>query len=233
MHLEKCNYPCPNRASCYFIKRNQHEGEIDAVRVRNKVLCSGYKVYESVCQLTEKDYRITLLKSLKNYSITLSYLWFLKPKFRSALIRIPKEQLQVSIYNLEQSQDLPSLQKLFLIKDTESFNEFTMIVSKGIENIHFNIDTEWISKEKLEELLTWTKSFKSNVSFDSCLTSWLVNGECPYKKDYIDISYDGTLRKCPFKKDNIGNLSQIRIEDAFLIDSKCDCVYKTIFGGQK
>ena len=38
---------------------------------------------------------------------------------------------------------------------------------------------------------------------DSCLTSWIINKECPYTTNYIDISYDWTVRRCPFEKEGV------------------------------
>ena len=42
-----------------------------------------------------------------------------------------------------------------------------------------------------------------NVSLDSCLLNWIINSECVFTRNYIDVSYDGSLRKCPYNKDGI------------------------------
>jgi len=73
-----------------------------------------------------------------------------------------------------------------------------------------------------------------NVSIDSCAFSWVANGCCPYNSgSYIDITFDGTLRTCPF------NVHGVPIKDVYdgtyesLFKLRCKpekCKYKDIFG---
>jgi hypothetical protein len=67
---------------------------------------------------------------------------------------------------------------------------------------------------------------------DSCLTGVLFDNKCSYtKENCIDITYDGTIRRCPFAKNGIKLPKNIELDKLWELDlPECDCAFKKLFG---
>jgi hypothetical protein len=196
-----------------------------------------------------ESYFISLLEEHSNYNITASSLLFDSDytKYfnrRTDLIN----QLQVSVYTNIDIVKFENYQKLFLIKDYNSFVLSNELMNEMTGKLHFLIDQNLIRQSSGKQFLAdIIKNFHSRKdkqqSCDTCLTSWVVNGHCPYENsNYIDITFDNTIRKCPYAKKGIKvnsvDLSQIEsymklnLWDHIDIDPTFKCIYHELFKGE-
>lgn len=207
LHLQttnQCKKSCPHVDVCYHHNKNI-DGDAGTF---NKDLIfdwadRGYKIYESVCELPLGEcLRVLALLQRPNYSVTLSY--FLFDKHRVILGKY-KEQLQITVYSLKQALSVHDYQKLFLIKDQQTFSFFKdHIQNPDLKMMHFVIDKNWIDRNKAGNIIAIYASRKSDtITLDSTFMSYILNGRDIYEDDYIDITYDGTLRRSPFDKDGV------------------------------
>jgi len=231
--MEPCSYNCSNLDVCYHrnksISLKSTKGVLP-INFREQMLSQGYIIHESKCTpLT--IWHENLLKMYPNYHITIPYQLFEQSK-----IIIPIKQVQITIYTKEQALKILNYQKLFLIKNNQTLQ---YVINEGLWNtpyshMHFCIDQNWITKKKLQEIFYYRMlSNSSNISIDSCADSWITNGRCPYSNgSYIDITYDNTLRTCPFNKIGIP-ISKIyngNYESLFV--TQClpeQCTYSNLF----
>lgn len=120
LHQQRCEENCPHASVCYH--KNKDVRNIDVKIKRVDLLKSGYTVYESLCNSISKD-NLQLLKKYKNYNITLSYntIYDLLTGKSYKFLLQRKDQIQVTVYNRLQAIVLKEFQKIFLVKDKESF----------------------------------------------------------------------------------------------------------------
>lgn len=199
LHMERCSRQCENRSCCYHVNKDiifDNDLEISSGQWL-WFLRKGYLVYESLCNGIPA-WSWHLLKFYKNYNITIS-----ADQYEPYLHRV-KDQVQITIYNEEDAKQFKEYQKLFLIKDDTSWDFFLKYCNTDVsEKLHYIFDHSYISKDQLriaaENKMYWKIS--STMTIDSCFTSFLLNGRCPYSYgNYIDITYDGTVRRCPYSK---------------------------------
>lgn len=245
IHAYACNNrKCPERHVCYLCKRPNEgnsilpsvyrdilniidtENETSEVHIATDVLTSDIK------HLIKEKAVITIPFSLyrKHYD-------FFKDK---------KEYIQVTVYKLDDiflnEFDLLDVQKLFLIKDNNSLqiaSEVVFYSNIELGKIHFPIDIEY-AKENMQYitgfLLEYIKNFgvdnDSIISIDNCAIGCLINKQCPYIDNYVDINYDGTYRKCPFAINgfSIGNKS---INDMISTIYEPKCWWSYIFSNKR
>lgn len=227
LHMMKCEDKCHNDSSCYHLQKNIIVNDTYNFDIEYW-LKKGYIIYNSLCKpIKENDLR--LLELYKNYNITISCL----DVIISEIMQF-KNQIQLSVYDSSDLTIYADFQKLFLIKDLESYAICLYIITNNITKygrIHFNIDQN--TKNIKDYIHYISKIFNflkpSLFSLDSCFTSWVINGKCPYDdNNYIDITYDGTARKCPFNKN--GNiLSNDTTLDIFKFAASHEkCLYKEL-----
>ena len=234
LHMERCYTGCPNETVCYHKRKDISSDKTEEIlppNFRQEMLKAGYKLYESVCSVHIIDW--TLLVLYKNYNLTLPYPLF--EFWRSDLVDF-KKQLQISVYTKEQARKILDYQKLFLIKDDASLK---YAIEEQLWNIpysymHFNIDQNYITKKTLQEIL-YHRMLSNTVgtTIDSCAENWIINDECPYEhKQYIDITFDGTLRTCPFSKTGVPLKSVYdgTYDSLFKFCKPEQCKYAEIFG---
>jgi len=226
LHLEGCSQKnCPHFNICYLQKRKIQETNFDKSKFdREYFLKKNYLIYEAICNKVS-DENIKLLETYNNYNITLSYNSFILQK---DILSKFKKQLQITVYNEDHLKVLEEYQKLYLVKDSDSLKFSIRHSSEPWNNIHYTIDMNYISKDTyLFIMLAILKSNSKNITIDSCADNVMNNNQCVYKKTYIDINYDGTIRRCPFQETGVylGNSSE-EIEKAFdiLFQSK-KCKY--------
>jgi hypothetical protein len=228
LHMDPCSHDCPNASVCYHKRKEISSGNTQDVLTsdfRGAMLDLGYTIHEALCSSVPIE-TITLLALYKNYNITLSYELF---KYYLTKEWPYKDQVQVSVYTKEQALTIPGYRKLFLIKDHESF-KYAKTHLNSIPFMHYNIDQSWITKEKVVQLL---KSFNGSThTFDSCMLGWIDGGQCPYSTgSYIDITFDGTIRTCPFSRKGIPikEVYDGTYESLFKTRSQTECAYSKIF----
>jgi hypothetical protein len=171
----------------------------DWAMVWQSIVGSGHTVHESICSAGVHTYHLFELVKNKNYNITLSGNYITDDWLFNELKKV-KDQVQISIYSSPQMLRFKEWQKLFLIKDEHTYNWFKGWLGEDTGQLHFLLDQNWLTTDTLKEIIPLFNS-KASVgqSIDSCLTSWLVNGRCPYSDGkYIDINFDGTVRTCPY-----------------------------------
>lgn len=227
LHLHKCGENhCPNSSVCYHLNKDKYEGSlIPTDKFRRTLLDSGYKVHESICITANLYYFNILLKYYRSYNITIS-----RDDLIFSGINQHLNQIQVTVYNEEQARELVRHQKLFLIKDYESLQLGIHLMRSPVGRIHLIIEQGYL--ERCPEILSYlirANESKANAtaSLDTCLTSWVVNGRCPYETNYIDITYDNTVRKCPYQKEGYIFTS---VNDSFVnTPVRKDCIYYKLF----
>lgn len=246
LHLQSCSTECGNSSVCYFRKREKRYDINFLIKTRSSLLYpllkKGIRVHESIMYL-EMDSAIFLMSLFSNYNTTLSSSLINKTLIIPSLV---KDQFQISVYTLKDIEKFRSFQKLFLMKDFQSLDLSLRILSGEINNIgkiHLLIDNCFIDARKSLLLIKMLEKNKDpRITLDRCLSGWLVNGHCPYKKDYIDINFDGTVRKCPYAKKGLvpkdlklSTIERLLIEeiDHYKLDPEFICPYRGIFGGIK
>ena len=211
--MEVCKKRCPHINICYHKQKykSEHEQSFSlGLRGRVWILRDGYIIHESICNRL-KPMHWHLLKSYSNYNITMSC-----EQYEPYLDKV-KEQVQLTVYNVDQAEIFRDYQKLFLIKDDDTWEYFLKHwnMDFGIHKIHYIFEQNYITKDKLR-IAAEKKMFSndSSVTVDSCFTSYMLNARCPYSyNNYVDITYDGTMRSCPYMK--TGKLMPFSFEDNF------------------
>ncbi len=230
LHLQKCRRKCTNKDVCYHRDR---EGKTKCGILKKVLEYKGKaNIHYSVCKNVTQHVRY--LANHNYVGITIPYSLIYSSHW--SLYNLPSTT-QVSVHTFQEmfTDDLVDVQKLYLIKDNTTYDIAIAILgenSKG-KNIHFPIYQKWIkeNKEKLYMLIEkWLKTRDTTLSLDSCLTGFLHSKECPYKNNYIDITFDGKFCKCPFSN-NRKSIGDRLIEDLFSDNFEVSCIYKTIFGG--
>lgn len=234
LHMERCvNNNCPHRSMCYHLnkKLNNQDNFILGLRGRVWMLRKGWQLHESICNGL-KAMHWHLLKFYDNYNITIPC-----DQYEPYLDRV-KDQVQITVYNEEQAETFKDYQKLFLIKDDETWDFFLKHSNMGFatHKMHYILEQEYINKDKLR-IVAEHKMFANtfSITVDSCFTSFILNGRCPYSyNNYIDITFDGTVRFCPYAKEGIQmpvDLSEV--EKLFKVKAlPKKCIYSELFGGE-
>jgi len=130
--------------------------------------------------------------------------------------------------------DFKTIQKIFLIKNVETFNIAKNIfeLPKSYSKIHFVLEQQFVKDNKdliLALVSAWNNCTNKTLSLDSCLQNYVLNGTCAYKDNYIDIRYDGSVRRCPFS-DEYHDINYDNPDDMFSIPFKPSCIYHEMFG---
>lgn len=232
LHLQRCSGYCPNASSCYHINKEidtacDLEGDAHIVTT---CIRSGAKVHDSICTYYLQHHY--WLEKYANYNVTLSCDLL---RSNSELKKF-KNQLQVTVYNFEDVWEFREYQKLFLIKDDTTYARFCWLLGgyDGMGRIHFLLDQEYITPELVQEIIVdFNERAEEGQTLDSCLTSWLVNGECPYADgNYIDLTYDDTVRSCPYAKKGVRSKRGESLDAQFGIQTlPSRCKYMEYFGG--
>lgn len=232
LHFQRCGGDCPHVAECYFVKREVaglFNDISDYEMVWQSIVRSGHKVHESICSAGLDTYHLEELKRNKNYNVTMSC--HMADKYPG--LEEVKEQVQISVYDWKDVATYHSWQKLFLIKNTNTYNAFKDWLGINTGKLHFLIDQDWIDTAKIREIIPlFNNSNNSDQSMDSCLTSWLVNKCCPNMGDeYIDINHDGTVRTCPYSARGVEPKGATNLEHLFGVKMlPYSCKYMAIFG---
>jgi len=242
LHLQKCSGFCPNASVCYHMKKVQNSNAvINSDNIRREIL-KFYKVYESVCSFNS-IYHKKILREFPNYNITVSSS-LISPRDEDLFIH--RDQIQVSVYSANDIINFEKYQKLFLIKDEESVYSAYNFMKQKTGKLHFIIDQEFLSSKggnPSRRVVNFMMAFEKRVDYlqsaDTCLTSWVINGKCPYSsQNYVDLNYDSTIRKCPYIKEPIAlintnikylvkNISSVMSSNK----SNHECIYEKLFKG--
>lgn len=231
IHADDCYDGCPNRSACYLQKR-KHKENINPHTYRMTAILSGYSVYEAICSLYPGDTRLDLVRRHPNYNLTISCKIFDRTTSNVGieLSFLPIKQLQISCYDYIDLVRFREYQKLFLIKDEDTFLMYKQLQKDTrIEKVHFTIDLQWLSIDKLKEIVeVHNSSPLHGITLDSCLSNWIVNGKCMYTTTYVDLNRDKTFRKCPFKLEGIP-INDLTIEEMISFSEPCTCKYQKFF----
>lgn len=228
LHMESCQHECPHRYDCYHRGKVAYKG-LPPSEFRQEMLERGYVLHESICNGVTDD-QWHLLHSYDNYNITIPYALF------DGRLAQFQTQLQITIYTAEQARELEDYQKLFFIRTDKEWGYFLYkhLWNLPYNKMHFVVNQKWVTKEKASDL-AWYRMISNShgTTIDSCLYSYLINGGCPYADgNYIDITFDGTLRKCPFAKTGVG-IPEGDYEEWFKVDHKPEeCRYNQLFSGE-
>lgn len=225
LHLEQCVRQCQHRSICYHINKYNINNKIDTNKIRLDYLNNPNNiVYESICNNITNNH-IDLLKLYDNYHITTYW-----ENAISIMDKIEhsidlRNKLQISISHEWQIEYLESYEKLYLIKNQQTLNKFeSWINNSDFNKIHFLIDQNFLFNDESilpTIIILWEKRKNMNVSLDSCLINWIINSSCIFAKNYIDITYDGTIRTCPYNKNYISTINKLDNGTFSQCDSSC------------
>lgn len=208
MHDKICNtINCPHYEDCYFIAREKHNETLPhsiTEEILNKCNSGEAIVYASLCDKECAVSLLTMAMMVNNFNVTLNYNVF---KAHEKLCANIMNRLQITIYHQSQILELKEAQKLFFVKDLETLKQATLIIKSNMHNIHFTIKRDYFDMPQLLAFGYMINQAHKSVTMDSCLEYAIVNQRCIYANNYIDISGDGTFRRCPFqvKGEPIGN----------------------------
>lgn len=233
LHMEKCSLACPNSNVCYHKRKGLSlEGGPLPRFFRKEMLEEGFTLHDSVCSgVTDEQYE--LLKNYDNYNITMPATNYLEEKGR---LHECWPRLQVTVWDPRILSE-EEIQKLFLVSERSLLLQLMSIKrSQVIRNLHVVFDADFVRETNVFNLIALAGR---GITLDSCLWSWFINGCCPYEHNYIDITFDGTLRKCPFNyrgtdipKDYFKNEGTYL--GLFKLGAEAEeCVYKEIFNRRK
>ena len=227
IHSAPCeNTTCPHEPVCYHKARNKCADFKDLHIYRLLAIAHEYKVYEALCRSYIDESYLDLVRSNPNYNITVAS----NQINLDLLSSLPTNQIQITCHTLKDLFLYQEYQKLFLIKDEDSYSMFKLIESDTrFQKVHFCIDANFLDKTRMFKIIRIHSSCKQHsITLDSCLTNWIVNGRCTYKDNYIDINYDRTFRRCPF--DPIGlDIEEKTIKEMFDIQIHHKCKYIELF----
>lgn len=247
VHNHSCKQQCQHADVCYFVNGKHREiDEIENSQIENieKAIekISGEKeVFYSSCDFmssfltygtniynNEKERHMTF--SSNNYDNMLS---MCSTKEDESVF---KNNIQITVYNLEdlKSAKYYDIQKLFLIKDDATFETAISVFkdSSRYNKIHFPIYQKWAEDNENKLLMLvgiWNMCDNQTLSLDSCLENYVANGTCGYAVEYIDLRYDGTVRRCPFS-DECHDINVKNPDEMFNIEFEPKCIYKKLFG---
>lgn len=252
VHNYSCKTLCEHANVCYFVngKHKEVDESISDIpdmieQIINKIsgdkqvyysgcnFLSSYITYEQDIFGHEDERHMTFSSKLYHHMKTLVNTEEAQELF--------DKNIQLTVYTKDELDDINfnHIQKLFLIKDDETFNIAMDILHdhKRYGNIHFPIAQSWVENNpyKLGGLVGKYFEIKDevdNITLDSCLMSYVLNGDCEYKTSYIDLRYDGTVRRCPFSDEchNINNYDwKDNPDKMFDIPFEPKCIYKQIF----
>lgn len=227
IHSDVCSSGCPNSSVCYLQNRRL-TNFVSSTDITMSAITNGYTVHEAVCDVYANS-RLQLVRKYPNYNITVSSKLF-DSSIGVELSFLPIDQVQVSCYDYRDLFRFKEHLKLFLIKDHDTFEMYKQIQNDlRLSKVHFTIDQQWLTKERLKELVDiHNTSPLHQITLDSCLSNWVVHGRCMYMKTYIDLSNDGTFRKCPFKVEGIP-INNRTIEEMIQYTEPVTCKYHELF----
>jgi len=239
VHYEKCTSPCEHADICYFLNSehkdeqlSSDEFEILLEKIDNK------KVYYSGCSVinTLLEYgRFIHDDEFKFLTISEN----VYPSLLSFAGDVIKKDVSITVYSLDKLKDeeLTDYTKFFLIKDKETFDiaieVFENLKTNEFKNIHFPIYHKW-AEDNQKDLWTLIKFWNScdkvkyNISLDSCLENYLLNNKCVYAENYIDLRYDGTVRRCPFSNES-HDINYNNPDEMFDIPFTPNCIWHKLF----
>jgi hypothetical protein len=231
IHSDECHTGCPNIDVCYFVKRKESK-VVNLTDLRLKAISAGYIVHEAISSIIQPtDARLNLVRINKNYNLTVSRnLFDYNITLTRELSYLPINQVQVSCYDHRDLFRFIDYQKLFLIKDEVTFNTYKEIQNDiRLTKVHFTIDQQWLTSSTLKEIVEIHNSSPLHkITLDSCLSNWVVHGKCMYMENYIDLSTDGTFRKCPFKVEGMP-INDKTIKEMIQYTEPVTCKYQKIF----
>jgi hypothetical protein len=233
IHIDECKNPCSNKKQCYLRKRAVHGTDIQCeikwfgegfydwaasndVQVHWAVSCTD-NIYPIECDMEEFD----------NFHMTLPYKFYK----RSTGLKKYGSRIQVTVHDVKELKAVQKdgVQALYLVKDKTTFKEAIKLLKKQYK-VHLNIDQEWVrnNRQDFDYLVTCWPQIPDHVTVDSCVQNYALYGKCMFIKDYIDINYDGTVRRCPFESQGvpIGNKT---MDELFKVKYKPNCIYTEIF----
>ena len=243
VHNHKCTKPCEHANICYYINGKHKDSKITSDKIDeviNKISGDDNKIYYSVCDFMSAY--ITYSDSIypnTNRSMTISnniykhFISMFNPSDRKQF----NKKVQLTVYTADDLGDdnLKDIQKMFLIKDQESYELAELILRNPTEyhNIHFPIYHEWAkANQDLVLILVglWlTNSYlNTSISLDSCLENYIVNNKCVYAENYIDLRYDGSVRRCPFS-DESHDIDIDNPDNMFNIPFTPNCIWHELF----
>ena len=244
LHLERCwSGSCPHSKVCYMKNRKLIAKEAPSIDwldmvtqgAENMARAGEAKVYWSMCSWLETSPEfLKMIEDIENWSVTVPVA-LMDHKELATFAKEHPDRVQITVYNIGDAVQFDEYQKLFLVKDYTTLKDMKWMM--GICNkIHFPVHQGWADKDKVKTVIELLgKCPNDTVSVDSCLENYVVNGECLYQKDYIDINWDGTCRKCVFDPEGI-DVRSMSFEEIMNISDSCSskgCLYTDTFKGDK
>jgi hypothetical protein len=239
---QDCHTNCPNQSVCYHRKRRNVNVYTSIYEEYIKEwLENKYQVYDA---LVDKNigrlelYYLFNRDNYNNYHITVS-----SNERRLSLSTCDKAKawelypnLNLTVYTIDEMRKYARYNKMFLVHSFQTLNLMANSAgSAGLGNIHYNVDQEFITPQNIKTIMSiMNDESTEGKTLDTCLSSWVVNGKCPYEDNYIDIDSVGAIRKCPFSVYEQGGYTSLtNIDKAFELKYDGPCKYREIFNKEK
>ena len=244
IHSNACHTKCEHANVCYFIN-GEHKKENMKYPISSvfKNITYDYDMHYSACNMEDFMLIIPHIIFNDNRFITVSHNLFKQLstlEFETDKYEKLKSKCQITVYDLDtiKSKEYKDVQKMFLIKDDKTYETAINILKtykvNGYSKIHFPIEQSWAANNKrniISLVSYWNQSEDKSLSLDSCLENYILNNTCVYADDYIDLRYDGTVRRCPFTTDkkDIHDINIDNPNDMFDIPFEPMCIWKEMF----
>jgi len=246
VHNYSCKQQCQHADVCYFVNGKHRdideiensqvekiETAINNISGKKDVHYSGcdfipsYLTYGTSIYGNEKERHMTFSSNNYNHMLQMT---------NGENVSTFKNNIQITVYTIDDLKSIKyaEIQKLFLIKDDETYNIACSVFKNAsrYNKIHFPIYQKWAEEHETELLVLiglWNMSDNQTLSLDSCLENYVANGTCGYAEEYIDLRYDGTVRRCPFS-DECHDINTINPDEMFNIPFEPKCIYSKLFG---
>ena len=244
IHNSKCETLCEHSDVCYFVNAKSENEQVGDDVINNVVSNITYNkdIHYSACNLQQTvDICDKITTEQNEYTyVTMNKLMLKKINFiyenKKELDYLHKF-IQLTVYSYDDiiADRYGNYQKLFLIKDDETYQTAIYILKqKEQHKIHFPVEQNWAAanENKLIALVSyWNQLGETTMSLDSCLENYVTNGTCVYANEYIDLRFDGTVRRCPFSDERHNISDYDRPDDMFDILFEPKCIYHKLFGG--
>lgn len=250
VHNHACKSKCAHAKECYFVNGKHFDtNERDVFEIPRKIeeviekISFDKQVHYSGCDFTESFYTYgTNIRGNEDYKhMTISYNHYHK---MTEMLGIENKKafdknIQMTVYDKTKLLDrsFRHIQKMFLIKDEASYKVAVDIFkhSGAYNKIHFPIEQTW-AEENTDKILIlvslWNMQENNTLSLDSCLENYVTNGTCVYANEYIDLRYDGSVRRCPFS-DEYHKINYDNPDAMFDIEFRPHCIFGKMFGREE
>jgi len=244
IHSYSCKNKCEHADVCYFVNGKHcdvdeiENSQVELIEQAINKITGDKQIYYAGCDFIPSylTYGGSIYGHEDERHMTFSSNHYPHMKTLASDLQTFNNNIQLTVYTLDelQSNTYYDIQKLFLIKNDTTYLIACDVIKNNVSynKIHFPIDQKWAEENQDKVLhLVHINMLQPNdtITLDSCLMNYVINGTCSYIKEYIDLRYDGTVRRCPFS-DECHSINYNEPDTMFDIPFTPNCIYHKMFG---